>query len=135
MREDVIVKTTDDAPVILIVDDEPDITTTYAMLFEYHGFRVSTADDGQSALKMIDAVAPNIILSDYMMPLMDGAELCSILKKEPRWKNIPFILSTAVFHLKDIDTPYDLLLQKPVVFSELLKEVTRLLDSQNTQHP
>lgn len=115
------------APVILIVDDEPDITTTYAMLFEYHGFRVSTACNGQSALKMIDAVAPDIILSDYMMPLMNGAELCTTLKKDPHWQNTPFILSSAAFQIKDINAPYNLLLQKPVAFDALLKEVVRLL--------
>ena len=127
MKEDVITNATDDAHVILIVDDEPDITTTYAMLFEYHGFRVSTACDGQSALKMIDAVAPDIILSDYMMPLMNGAELCTTLKRDPRWKDIPFILSSAAFQIKDIEAPYNLLLQKPVAFDALLKEVVRLL--------
>ena len=127
MKEDVITNAMDEATVILIIDDEPDITTTYAMLFEYYGFRVSTARDGKDALKMIDAVAPDLILSDYMMPLMDGAELCTILKKDPRWKDTPFILASAAFHIKDIDAPYSLLLQKPVVFDALLKEVIRLL--------
>ncbi|HEY8940905.1 MAG TPA: response regulator [Cellvibrio sp.] len=128
MKKDTINKATDDAPVILIVDDEPDITTTYAMLFGYHGFRVSTARDGESAIKMIDSVAPDLILSDYMMPLMNGAELCRALKNDPRWKDTPFILSSAAFHINDIDTPYDLLMQKPVVFGELLQEVVRLLE-------
>lgn len=128
MKEDVIIKATDDAPIILVVDDEPDITTTYEMLFGYHGFRVSTACDGKSALQMMDAVAPDLILSDYMMPLMNGAELCKALKDDPRWKHIPFILSSAAFHIKDIDTPYDSLMQKPVVFGELLAEVIRLLN-------
>ena len=131
MKEDLINKAMDDAPIILIVDDESDITTTYAMLFGYHGFRVNTACDGESALQMIDSVTPDVILSDYMMPLMNGAELCRALKQDPRWKNIPFILSSAAFHLKeDLDTPYDLLMQKPVVFSELLAEVIRLLERQ-----
>ncbi|PUA26329.1 MAG: hypothetical protein B0W54_24000 [Cellvibrio sp. 79] len=128
MKKDVITKATDDAHIILIVDDETDITITYAMLFEYHGFRVSTACDGQSALQAINLLTPHIILSDYMMPLMNGAELCRTLKQDPRWKNIPFILSSAAFHINDIDTPYDLLMQKPVVFGELLTEVLRLLE-------
>lgn len=127
MKEDVIINASDGTPVILIIDDEPDITTTYAILFEYHGFRVSTARDGESALQVLDALIPDVILSDYMMPLMNGAELCRVLKNDPRWKDIPFILASAAFHIKDIDTPYDLLLQKPVVFSELLKEIIRLL--------
>ncbi|MEN0036665.1 MAG: response regulator [Cellvibrio sp.] len=127
MKDETVIKATDDAPVILIVDDEADITTTYAMLFGYYGFRVSTACDGKTALEIIDAVNPDIILSDYMMPLMNGAELCSALKADTRWKNTPFILSSAAFHLKDVNTPYDSLMQKPVVFDDLLKEVKRLL--------
>lgn len=127
MKEDVITNTTHDPTIILIVDDEPDITTTYAMLFEYYGFRVSTACDGKGALKMIDAVDPDVILSDYMMPLMNGAELCTTLKKNPRWKDTPFVLMSAAFHTKDINAPYNLLLQKPVAFDFLLREVSRLL--------
>lgn len=127
MKETDVIRTMDAPPVILIVDDEPDITTTYAMLFEYHGFRVVTACDGQSALQKIDATPPDIILSDYMMPLMNGLEFCKTLKNDTRWKKTPFILSSAAFHIKELDAPYDLLMQKPVVFSELLKEVTRLL--------
>jgi len=126
MKEDVITSAPDDAPVILIVDDEPDITTTYAMLFEYHGFRVITAYDGKNALKVIDELVPDIIISDYMMPLMNGAELCTTIKKDPRWEAIPFILQSAAFHAKDINAPYDLLLQKPVTFNVLLTEVIRL---------
>ncbi len=129
MKEDVITNATDDATVILIVDDEPDITATYAMLFEYHGFRVSTAHDGRNALKMIDAVAPDVILSDYMMPLMNGAELCRTLKADPRWKDTPFVLMSAAFHTKDIDAPYNLLLQKPVPFDALLKKILHLLEN------
>lgn len=133
MKEDVITNAKDDATVILIVDDEPDITTTYAMLFEYHGFRVSTACDGQSALKVIDTLTPDIILSDYMMPLMNGAELCRTLKADPRWKDIPFILMSAAFHAKDIDAPYNLLLQKPVPFDALLKNLLFLLENPDNQ--
>lgn len=129
MKEDVITNATDDAIVILIVDDEPDITTTYTMLFEYHGFRVSVACDGKNALNMIDAVAPDVILSDYMMPMMNGAELCRILKANPRWKETPFVLMSAAFHTKDIDAPYSLLLQKPVPFDRLLEKILFLLKS------
>ena len=128
MKNDVITNAKDDAAVILIIDDEPNITTIYTLLFQHYGFKVSTASDGKDALKMIDDVSPNIILSDYMMPLMDGAELCTILKKDLRWKDVPFILQSAAFHNKYISAPYDLLLQKPVAFATLLKEVTRLLE-------
>jgi DNA-binding response OmpR family regulator len=127
MKEDVTNNATGDPIVILIVDDEPDITTTYTMLFEHYGFHVDTASDGKHALKIIDSVAPDIIVSDYMMPLMNGAELCTTLKKDPRWQDIPFILVSAAFHVKDINAPYDLLMQKPVAFDALLKQIHRLL--------
>jgi len=128
MKEDVISNASGKATIILIVDDEPDITTTYSMLFECHGFRVSTASNGKSALDMIDTVAPDVILSDYMMPLVNGGELCTTLKRDARWKAIPFILQSAAFPTKDVRPPCDLLLQKPVPFDALLKEINRLLD-------
>jgi DNA-binding response OmpR family regulator len=127
MKEDLAITAKGDAIVILIVDDEPDITVTYTMLFEHYGFHVCTASDGKDALKILDAVVPDLILSDYMMPLMNGAELCTTLKKNPRWKDTPFILVSAAFHVKDINAPYDLLMQKPVAFDALLKEIHRLL--------
>jgi CheY-like chemotaxis protein len=128
MKNDLVTNEKEDAAVILIVDDEPNITTIYTLLFQHYGFKVSSASDGKNALKLIDDVSPNIILSDYMMPLMDGAELCTILKNDPRWKDVPFILQSAAFHKKSINAPYDLLLQKPIVFTTLLEEVMRLLE-------
>ncbi|RYY74294.1 MAG: response regulator [Gammaproteobacteria bacterium] len=127
MNDETVTNASSDDIVILIVDDEPDITTTYTMLFEHYGYSVRTASDGKDALKIIDAVAPDVIISDYMMPLMTGAELCTVLKNNLRWKDTPFILVSAAFHVKDIDTPYDLLMQKPVAFNALLKEIQRLL--------
>jgi len=117
-----------DGPVLLIVDDEFDIAITYSMLFEYHGFSVVTAANGREALAMAASAAPALILSDYMMPQMDGAALCNALRDDPALRSIPFILLSAGGMPAGVTAPYDVFLKKPVAFDQLLKVVRRLLD-------
>jgi len=114
-------------PVLLIVDDEFDIAITYSMLFEYHGFRVLTAANGREALAVAAGAAPDLILSDYMMPVMDGAALCHAVRADAALRDKPFILLSAGGMPEGTDAPYDLFLKKPVAFDRLLKEVRRLL--------
>ena len=60
---------------ILIVDDEPDVRLVLQDLFTSRGYQVSEAADGKEALKLLETEAPDLILSDYRMPEMDGIEL------------------------------------------------------------
>lgn len=117
--------TPDGARVILIVDDEPDIATTYVMLFAYHGFNVVTASNGQDALDMLVNMTPDVILSDYMMPLMNGVELCAQLKLNPRFTDTLFILTSGALPPGEVNAPYDVFMQKPIAFNQLLAEINR----------
>ena len=65
-----------DGKIILVVDDEFDVLSAYTMLFEYRGYRVRTAGNGAEALALAARERPDIVVSDYMMPVMDGAQLC-----------------------------------------------------------
>jgi CheY-like chemotaxis protein len=114
-------------PVLLIVDDEFDIAITYAMLFEYHGFRVLTASNGREALATAATTAPDLVLSDYMMPVMDGAALCAALRADPLLGKRPFILLSAGGVPAGVKVDCDLFLKKPVAFDKLLLAVQRLL--------
>lgn len=115
------------SPVLLIVDDEFDIAITYSMLFEYHGYRVLTAANGREALAVAAATAPDLVLSDYMMPVMDGAALCAAWRTDPLLGGRPFILLSAGGMPAGLDVACDLFLKKPVAFDKLLREVQRLL--------
>ncbi len=80
---------------ILIVED----SLTQAMMLKYilerEGYVVRTANNGQEALISISRARPTIIISDILMPEMDGYQLCKRLKSDPNLKDIPVMLLTA----------------------------------------
>jgi CheY-like chemotaxis protein len=117
-----------DARLILIVDDEPDIAITYSLLFEHSGFQVITAANGEDALKAAGDKTPDVVLSDYMMPFMDGAELCRRFKNDPELLKSFFILTSAAMRPTEFVAPYDIFMQKPVSFHSLLQEINRHFD-------
>jgi CheY-like chemotaxis protein len=116
-----------DGKLILVVDDEFDVLSAYTMLFEYRGFRVRTAGNGEEALAAAARERPDIVVSDYMMPIMDGAQLCLKWREDPQLKDIPFILASAGIPRKDVELPYDTFFKKPIRFEVLLDEIARLL--------
>ena len=116
-----------DGKLILVVDDEFDVLSAYTMLFEYRGFRVRTACNGEEALAMAARERPDIVVSDYMMPIMDGAQLCLKWREDPDLRDIPFILASAGIPRKDVELPYDTFFKKPIRFEVLLDEIARLL--------
>lgn len=116
------------AKTILIVDDEIDITDTFGLLFELNGFQVMTASNGQEALLILKDERPELILSDCMMPIMDGMEFCTRLQKDSTTKDIPLILMSAAPELHDFsNTPHHLFIRKPFKFADLLLQVRKLL--------
>ncbi len=74
---------------ILIVDDEPDIRETLGMLLEMEGYAVETASTGQEAIKKMSTIAPDLVLSDVMMPVMNGIEILKRIKAHPQHREIP----------------------------------------------
>jgi DNA-binding response OmpR family regulator len=81
-------------PHILLVDDESAITENLAPFLARSGFRVSTAANGEEALEKIKSESPDLIVSDVLMPRMDGRELLRSLRRADNW--IPVILLTQV---------------------------------------
>lgn len=81
-------------PVVLVVDDNDDFVTFMKDSLSLY-FSVRVASDGQQAWEMLSEWTPDIIISDLMMPKMDGNELCRRVKSERRTSDIPFILLTA----------------------------------------
>ena len=81
-------------PTALVVDDNPDLTEMLKFELEKE-FNVITAGDGNEALKEVEKQKPAIIITDLMMPGMDGIELCRRLKSNPETVGIPLIILTA----------------------------------------
>jgi DNA-binding response OmpR family regulator len=86
---------------ILIVDDEPKWLRIVTLYLENRQYEVSTATSGEEALKKIADSPPDVVIADIGMPGMDGYELCSHLRSDPRTRTIPFIFFTARDHDQD----------------------------------
>ena len=115
-------------PVLLVVDDEVDITETYALYFALHGFEVIKANNGFEAVIVVAHRVPDLIISDCMMPTMDGVALSRHLKADPRLLRTPIILMSGAPERHDLrQGSYDLFLLKPVLLERLLGEIRRLL--------
>lgn len=83
---------------ILIVDDDPIIRNLLVQIlesFESHGVELLTAENGESAMDIIQNEHPNVVFLDVMMPKMNGFEVCSVLKGNPLNKDICVIMLTA----------------------------------------
>lgn len=115
-------------PLILVVDDEVDITEIYAIYFALHGFEVITADNAVQALQLVATRVPNLIISDCMMPYMDGVEFSKKVRADPATMHIPIILMSGAPELHDLGSPtYEVFLRKPVLLDRLMLEIHRLL--------
>ncbi|MFS2004208.1 response regulator [Duganella sp. CT11-25] len=122
-----IIDANPDGKLVLVVDDEFDVLSAYTMLFEFRGFRVRTAGNGAEALAAAALDTPDIVVSDLMMPVMDGAQLCLRWRADPALREIPFILASAGIPRKDLAVPYDSFFKKPIRFEVLLEEINKLI--------
>lgn len=121
-----------DKPILLIVEDNEDIQKYIAESFS-DSFEVITAHNGEEGKKQALHCIPDIIVSDIMMPVMDGITLCRQLKEDVRTSHIPVILLTAKDSLQDKEEGYevgaDSYLTKPFSASLLRSRINNLLES------
>ncbi|HEY0835357.1 MAG TPA: phosphate regulon transcriptional regulator PhoB [Azospirillum sp.] len=82
-------------PLILIVEDEADLVTLLRYNLEKDGYRTVTAGDGEEALMLAGEQTPNLVLLDWMLPLMSGIEVCRQLRRNAKTRDIPIIMVTA----------------------------------------
>ncbi len=81
---------------ILVVDDDPDMVETVAMMLESKGCEIGKAYDGVEGLESVRRRRPDLIILDVMMPRKDGYQLCAELKADQSTRSIPIVLLTAV---------------------------------------
>jgi DNA-binding response OmpR family regulator len=89
------------APLILVVDDDPDCRQIAALLLEQQGYRTCRAASGAECLDVVRREPVDLVLLDVMMPGMDGFEVAAALRADPATRPIPVILLTA---RDDVDT-------------------------------
>jgi len=121
---------------VLIVDDDPDLVETVAMMLESKGFEVGKAYDGIEGEAAIEKRRPDVLILDVMMPRKTGYQLCNELKSNKKTSDIPIVLLTAVgeavptttySHAEGMATEADDYIPKPVDAAALMDAVQRLI--------
>lgn len=129
-----ILAPTDDQPVLLIVEDNPDLRLYLRKIFETQ-YQIIEANDGQQGLEIALQNVPDMVITDLMMPRLDGFGLCERLKTDERTSHIPVVLLTAKATLTDrlegLGLGADEYLQKPFNKDELVIRVKNLLQQRS----
>lgn len=120
-----------DSPLLLVVDDNEDfrIFMRYSLELQY---RVKLAVNGNEAWEMMQEELPDLVISDVMMPQMDGNELCRLIKQDKRTAHIPVILLTARQNteakLEGLQTGADDYVTKPFNMTILVLRIRKLIE-------
>jgi PAS domain S-box-containing protein len=123
---------------VLIVDDDRKIRDLLVDLLELEGYEVSTAPDGAEAIELALSFDPDIIVSDVVMPVVGGLELCRRLKEDPRTAYVPVLLISGLIPSDDagiegLHAGADDYLDLPFRNEELLVKVARLVERHRIQ--
>lgn len=118
-------------PTILLVEDEAALITLLRYNLEKEGFRLVEAHDGEEALVVAKEEQPDLILLDWMLPLLSGLHVCRQLRREPTTRDTPIILLTARSEESDkvrgLESGADDYITKPFSPAELLARVRAVL--------
>ena len=124
----------EDAPTVLIVDDNADIRTYLRSILRGQ-YRVLEAEDGKRGLELARELVPDLIVSDVMMPVMNGLEFCQQVKKDSISSHIPVILLTAraleKHQIEGYESGADAYITKPFSPELLLARIDNLLQSRH----
>ncbi len=123
---------------VLIVDDDRKIAELLSELLEYEGYEVVSAENGGQALEILDSFDPDVVISDVVMPVINGIELCRQIKSEPRTASIPVLLISGLRNSADdsiegLSAGADDYLDIPFRNEELLVKVARLVERRRVE--
>lgn len=118
-------------PHVLIVEDETALVELLRYNLEQSGFRVGVAGDGEEALALVQEDVPDLILLDWMLPLMSGIEVCRQLRRQTSTANVPIIMLTARGEegdrIRGLDAGADDYVAKPFSPTELVARIRAVL--------
>jgi DNA-binding response OmpR family regulator len=120
-------------PLILVVDDEPNMCDILRRILEKEGYQVLTASDGETALRIIKVREPEVILLDLMMPGIDGREVCWRVREfSPATRIIYFTAKTELtspLKAKELHSGADAFIAKPASSKRILSMVDNMLNN------
>ncbi|QOL80128.1 phosphate regulon transcriptional regulator PhoB [Pseudooceanicola spongiae] len=117
----------DQQPTVLVVEDEPAQREVLAYNLEAEGFKVSRAENGEEAMLLVQEIAPDIIVLDWMLPNLSGIEVCRQLKMRAETRGVPIIMLSArseeFDRVRGLETGADDYVVKPYSVIELMARV------------
>lgn len=117
---------------ILIVDDNPSVLKLLNINLSKAGYEIVEAENGEQAFDVANKTLPDLIISDIMMPQMDGLELCWMIRENSKVPLVPFIFLTSFddqeTEIKGFRAGADKYLNKPIERKDLLEKVAELLN-------
>ncbi len=110
---------------ILVVEDDPVAALICSRLLEHTGYSVTVATDGLAAMELLETSEIHAVVTDLLMPRMDGHELCDRLRGDERWAKLPIFVVTGVAEPEALawidDHPNIQLLEKPIKVANLIE--------------
>jgi CheY-like chemotaxis protein len=116
---------------VLVVEDEFGVADLIATALEDEGFRVLKAAHGAQALDRLADERPDLIITDYMMPIMDGPRFAAKVRASPEYAGVPIIMMSAMpeASVRERFDAYAAFVQKPFRLTELIEAVTGQLQA------
>ncbi|HEX5419810.1 MAG TPA: response regulator [Gammaproteobacteria bacterium] len=116
---------------ILVVDDEFGIVDVLLAALEDEGYRVLTASNGRRAMERLAENVPDLIIMDFMMPLLDGAEAGKAIRGDPATASIPIIMMSALPEpaVRKRFDGYQIFLRKPFLIPALLESMAAVFQA------
>jgi chemosensory pili system protein ChpA (sensor histidine kinase/response regulator) len=124
-------------PLVMVVDDSITMRKVTSRVLERHEYEVCTAKDGVDAIERLHERVPDLMLLDIEMPRMDGYELATHMKADPRFRDVPIIMITSrtgdKHRQRAFDIGVDRYLGKPYQEAELLIQIGEVLEQRTTE--
>jgi CheY-like chemotaxis protein len=118
---------------VLVVDDEAPVRALAREILELLGYRALEAESGAAALDILDTLRPDVMLFDYAMPLMNGAELAKLARL--RWPGVPIVFASGHADTDQVEAAVGgqaMILRKPFNMETLAQTVAELLQAEES---
>jgi len=118
---------------ILLVEDTADLRMSIAELLRMEAYDVIETSNGEDALRLLDTLEPQLIITDLLMPRMSGFDFIQSVRKNNQWNNVPILVFSAMpVHENEkrvLDLGATAYHKKPSTLDALLDEITNLINS------
>lgn len=117
---------------ILLVEDDPMLQDIYLTKFKEKGFDVALAADGQMVIPELHKAKPDLMLLDIVLPLKDGWEVLSEVRKDPRWNDVKIVILSNIGEASDVEKGFAMganlyLIKAHFTPSQVVDEINKLL--------